>query len=330
MRPLFLSTLAWFLLTSCAAAAPGTKPPIVEQGTVQFCSVGDQKNVPERYRLAPHAFDYEMDLKTSLAGSGVDVFRVRFPSPVETQCVENNTVHGEYYRPRGAGPFPGVIVLDITGGDQKVSRTIATHLAQNGVAGFFVQMAYYGPRRPPGSPLRLLSTHYDHSMAAVRQTVLDLRRAAAWMEARKELDPKRLGILGTSLGSFMGTLAAEMEPRLSRVAVLLGGGGLVDAYYDLPQAAPFRWFWEGTGGTKASLARLIAPADPLTCAANLKDRKVLMLAASRDEIVPPRMAKALWKATGEQKIVWFDATHYGAVLYFLPAMTNIVEHFKAE
>ena len=38
----------------------------------------------------------------------------------------------------------------------------------------------------------------------------------------------------------MAALTAEMEPRLGRVAVLLGGGGFVDAYYDHPQAAPFR------------------------------------------------------------------------------------------
>ena len=40
-----------------------------------------------------------------------------------------------------------------------------------------------------------------------------------------ELDKERLGIMGTSLGSFMAALTAEMEPRYARVAVLLGGGG---------------------------------------------------------------------------------------------------------
>src|SRR5262249_50664297 len=150
---------------------------------------------------------------------------------------ENNTVHALYYRPDGPGPFPGVIVLDITAGDQTVSRAIATHLAQHKIAALFVQMAYYGPRRPPGTRLRLPSTDFHHTTAAVRQTILDVRDAAAWMASRPELDGKRLGILGTSLGSFIGSLAAEMEPRLGRVAVLLGGGGLVDGFYDHPQAA---------------------------------------------------------------------------------------------
>jgi len=306
------------------------EPARLEKGTVRFQPVGDQANIPERYRLAPNHFDFEMDLKNDLATIGVEVFRLRFPSPVVTEHKENNTVHAEYYRPKTEGPFPCVIVLDITGGDQSVSRTISTQLAQNKIAALFVQMAYYGPRRPPGSNLKLLSTSYNHTMAAIRQTVLDLRRATAWMESRPEIDSRRLGILGTSLGSFIGTLTAEMEPKLARVAVLLGGGGLVEAYYNDPRAASIRKAWEATGGTKAGLARAIAPADPLTCAANLKDRKVLILAAKRDDIVPPQMAEALWKATGQQKIVWFDCTHYGAVVHFPAAMEHIVAHFGAK
>jgi dienelactone hydrolase len=302
----------------------------VEKGTVHFRPVGDQQNVPPRYRLTDHSFPYEMDLKLALPNVEADVYRVRFPSPVVSATPENNTVHAEYYRPRRKGPFPCVIVLDITGGDQSLSRLIATLLAEQGIGGLFVQMAYYGPRRPEGSRLRLMSWNVFQTMDGVRQTVLDLRRAAAWMEARPEIDAKRLGILGTSLGSFMSALTAEMEPKLGRVAVLLGGGGFVDAYYDNPQGATFRKAWEALGGSKKKLADLIAPVDPITCAANLKDRKVLFIAGKRDEIVPPSATIALWEASGRQKIVWFDCTHYGAALYIVPALEHIVRHFGAE
>jgi dienelactone hydrolase len=317
--------LAPALLVLAVAASPAEP---IEKGTVQFSPVGDQKEIPDRYRLDARRFPYEMDLKNDLPDAGVRVFRLRFPSPVVSACPQNNTVHAEYYRPHGSGPFPGVIVLDITAGDQSVSRAISTQLARHGVAGLFVQMAYYGPRRPPGSSLRMVSTDYIQSLEAIRQTVLDLRCATAWMASRPELDSARLGILGTSLGSFIGTLTAEMEPRLTRVAVLLGGGGLVDGYYDHPQAAPFRAVWEACGGTRERLAKILAPVDPLTCAANLRDRKVLILAGKRDDIVPPKMAEALWVATGKQKIVWFDCTHYGAVVYFATALNVIVEHFQ--
>src|SRR5262249_1084923 len=160
-------------------------------------------------------------------------------------------------------------------------------LAQNRVAALFVQMAYYPPRRPPGSRLKLLSTDFARTADGVTQTVLDCRCAAAWLASRPEVDAKRVGILGTSLGSFMAALTGEMDARISRVAIMLGGGGLVDAYYDHPLAEKYRKPYEALGGTKAIIKALVAPFDPITCAANLRGRNVLMIAAKRDEVVPP-------------------------------------------
>jgi dienelactone hydrolase len=317
------------LTLSVSGPTRGGDPPAVEKGAVRFVPLGDQQEVPERYRLAAHEFPYELKRMRTLPASGLDVYHLTFPSPVTSPCPQNNTVHADYYRPHGRGPFPCVIVLDILAGDQRVARTIAAHLAQNGIAGLHVQMAYYGQRRPPGSRLRLLSPDLDQTLDAVRQTVLDLRRAAAWVEVRPEIDRHHLGIAGTSLGSFVAALTAEMEPRLGRVAVLLGGGGFVDAFYDDPRVALLRNVWEAFGGTREEITRLIAPADPITCAANLRGRKVLIIAARHDTVVPPRMAETLWQATGRQKIVWMNCNHYSAVLYIVPGLRHLVEHFRA-
>jgi dienelactone hydrolase len=317
----------WLLSTVALYAGD---PDKAAKGTFLFKPLDDQKNIPERYRLEERQFDYELSLKHDVPAADFAVYRLKFPSPVETALKENNTVHAEYYLPLGKGPFPAVIVLDIFGGDETVSRVIATHLAQHHIAALFVFMPYYGPRRTPGSNVRMFMPDIDHSMGAVRQTVLDLRAATAWLETRPEVDKKRLGILGTSLGSFMATLTAEMEPKLTRVGVLLGGGGVVDAYYDHPQGAAIRKAYEAIGGSKEKLAKAIAPADPLTCAANLKNRKVLMVCGKRDEVVPPKMAEALWKASGQQEIVWYDCGHYTAVFYLLAGLDHVVKHFNAE
>ena len=143
---------AWISLIVCTALLAEAAP---EKGTVHFRPVGDSKSIPERYILKAHNFDWEMSKKSELPNVRVEIYRLRFPSPVKTDCIENNTVHAEYYRPTGKGPFPGVIILDITAGDQMLSRSIATHFASNGIAGLFVQMVYYGPpacqRRPPAA-----------------------------------------------------------------------------------------------------------------------------------------------------------------------------------
>lgn len=325
MKRFVLAFVAFAFIHGAGTSAELAK---AEKGTITYRPACDQKNVPERYRLAEHKFDYELSLKNQMENSGVTVYRLTFPSPVKSDVKENNTVHAEFYVPKSDKPLPVVLLLDITAGDARVPRTIASYLAQQGVAGLFVYMPYYGPRRPPGCEKRLLSMNYRHSFEAVRQTVLDMRRAAAWLESRKEIDPKRLGILGTSLGSFMSALTAQMEPKFSHCVVLLGGGGLIDAFYDDPRAAEIKALWEKLGGTKDKLKSIFAPVDPITCAANLKGRKLLIIAAKKDEIVPPKMAELLWEATGKQKIVWYDCNHYSAVLYIVPALGEVVKHVK--
>jgi dienelactone hydrolase len=300
-----------------------------EAGQVTFRPAADEKGTPERYRLDEYAFAYKLEPKQELPVSGVEIYTLTFPSPVKSPHPENNTVYAEYYRPKGKGPFPAAIVLDILGGDQKVSRGIARHLAQNGVAGLFVQMAYYGPRRPPNGP-RLLTPNLEHTLGAIRQTVLDNRCAAAWLASRPEIDPKQLGIIGTSLGSFMAALTSAAEPRLNRVVLLLGGGGLVDAFYDHPKAKPYFQMLRVLGLSKDKLKAMIAPADPITYAERLKERSLLVIAASRDDVVPPSAAKALWEAAGKPKIIWIDATHVGAALYIFEVAGPIVGHFKGK
>ncbi|MBX7103679.1 MAG: alpha/beta hydrolase family protein [Gemmataceae bacterium] len=303
--------------------------PAADAGTFRYEPVADQGGLPERYRLAARDFTYRLEDWHTLPVCQVVMQRLTFPSPVVSPHECNNTVHAEYYRTTAPGRRPSVVVLDITGGNQELSRSIATFLAQNRINALFVQMAYYGPRRPSEGKVRLLSTDIPRTLDAVRQTVFDVRVAGNWLASRPENDPARVGILGTSLGSMMAALCAETEPRFARSALLLGGGGLVDAFYDHPQAKPYRTAYELLGGKKERVKELIAPADPLTLADRLKGRDVLMLNASRDEIVPPSATTALWEAAGRPKIRWFDTTHYGAIIFFPTMLRVVVDYYNA-
>jgi dienelactone hydrolase len=320
-----LPAVCVFVLAATPALAD-RKP--AETGKVAFKPTDDQAATAACYRLDPCEFTYELKRKRELPVSGIEIYDLTFPSPVKTKYPENNTVYAEYYLPKGEGPFPGVIILDILDGSQVVSRGIASVLAANGIAGLCVQMPYYGPRRPAEGRVRLLSADVPHTLAAIQQAVLDNRSAAAWLASRSEIDAKKLGIHGTSLGSFVAALTAAAEPRLNNVSLMLGGGDLVEAYWDNPRAKPFFTALSAFGADKETIKRAIAQADPITYAANLKNRNLLMIAASRDDVVPPAAARSLWEATGKQKIVWLNATHVGAAMYLFDATDHIVKHFK--
>jgi dienelactone hydrolase len=313
-----------FLASLPAAAADRRE----ETGTFRFDPRDDESaGVAERYRMPARDFPYRLSLRHDLKHTGVRVYDLTFPSPVKTEVPENNTVHCELFLPAGKGPFPAAIVLDILQGNALVARGECMWMAQHGVAGMVVYMAHYGPRRAPNGDTRLISTDIPKTIDGVKQTVLDCRAAVAWLASRPEFDSKNLGVLGTSLGSMVGAIVAANEPRIKNVCLLLTGGGLVDAYYDHPKARPYRPIVDALGG-KLTLKLLIGPVDPITYAKRLKEKNLLMICASRDDIVPPKAAQALWEAAGRPRILWVDATHVGAALFLMPVLREATEHLR--
>lgn len=287
--------------------------------------------IVERYRLKEYSGEYKLALRYDLRHSGVAVYDLTFPSPVKSNIPENNTVYAQYFVPRGKekGKVPAVIVLDIMQGNQVIARSEAMWLAQNGVAALVVVLPYYNERRPPNSRMKLVSTDIPRTLEGIRQGVLDCRCAAMWLASRPEVDADSLGMVGTSLGSFLTALTAANEPRIKNVCLILGGGGLVDAYYDHPKAKPVTEWIDLLGG-KNFVKKLIAPVDPITYAAQLKDKNLLMIAAKNDEIVPPKAARALWEVTGKQRIVWLDAGHITAAFYTMSVLCEIRDHVRGK
>jgi cephalosporin-C deacetylase-like acetyl esterase len=309
------------------AADPGLK---AGGGSFKIDGTDDEKaGVAERYRMPARDIEYKLSLRHDMKHTGVRVFDLTFPSPVKTDIPENNTVYCELFLPPGEGPFPVAIVLDILQGNALIARGQCMWMAQHGVAGMVVYMAHYGPRRPPDSKVRLISTDVFKSIDGVKQTVLDCRCAVAWLASQSEFDRDNIGLAGTSLGSLVGAIVSANEPRIKNVCLMLTAGGLVDAFYDHPKAEPYRPIVDAVGG-RFTLKLLIAPVDPLTYAKQLKDKNLLMICASRDDILPPSAAKRLWEATGKPKIVWFDCTHVGTAVFTMPLLKEMTEHLRGK
>jgi dienelactone hydrolase len=318
LRPALLA----LLLASPAAAA--------EKGTIAVPADDAKAPVAERFRLAqPYSGEYALRTRYALRHSGVTVYDLTFPSPVKSDIDANNTVYAQYFVPNGGAKCPAVIVLDIMQGNQMIARGEAMWLAQHGVAALVVVLPHYNERRAPGSTVKLVSTDIPRTMDGIRQGVLDCRVAAAWLAQRPEVDAERLGMVGTSLGSFLSALTSANEPRIKSVCLLLGGGGLVDAYSDHPKAKPVTDVIDALGG-KNFVKKLIAPVDPITYAEQLKGKRVLLIAAKNDEIVPPKAAQQLWEATGKPRIVWLDAGHITAGFFAMSVLCEVRDHVRGK
>ena len=304
---------------------------VAAKGEVAFEKGAAEERVPQLFQLDSHTFSFETEF--SHGGPKFQMHRVTFPSPVVTDVEENNTVHAEYFQPAGEGPFPAAVVLHILGGDFLLAETVASHLARNGVAALFVKMPFYGPRRRAGSPRRMISEDPRETVKGMTQAVLDIRRAAAWLGARPEVDPENLGVTGISLGGIMSALSASGEPRLKNVAVFLGGGNFGELIWsnDTRQAQAFRERWLAGGETKESFIEAIRPVDPITYGRLLQGRRVLMIAAKNDEVIPPDCATALWESIGkEPELVWIDAGHYSAIKYLPRELIRLEKFFQGK
>jgi dienelactone hydrolase len=297
-------------------------------GLAQFEAGSGEKHVPVPFQQDSHEFRYEA--KFVRFSGPVRVFDVTFPSPIETEIESNNTVHGQYFQPAGAGPFPGVVVLHILGGEFALSQMIANALARQGVGALFIKMPYYGERRSPESRRRMISRDPHETVESMTQAVLDIRRAATWLEHRPEIADDRLGVTGISLGGIMSALSAAAEPRFRKVAIYLGGGKLAESLWELdhPDARRFRAQWLADGGTRASFVRTLMPVDPVTYGHLLKDRQVLLVAAKNDEIIPPAATVALWESMGQVgELIWLDAGHITAAKYLLGEVQRLGRFF---
>jgi Prolyl oligopeptidase family len=300
----------------------------VEHGEVVFHPAPEESSVPDLFRLKPEAFGYEIELV--LERPHYRVSRLRFPSPITTPSPENNVVHAEFFEPVG---FPGrraaVVVLHILGADFPLSRYVAARLADRGVAALFLKLPYYGERRPSGGPgpvpVRFLSADIERTMTSMRQGVCDVRRALCWLASRNNIDPRRLGVTGISLGGIVASLTVAVDPAAREGVFLLAGGDLSRILWGMPETRKFRQAWEASGKTIDDLKTLTAPYDPLTYASRLSGKRLLMIAGKVDEVVPPASTLALWNASGRPKILWYDCGHYSAIGYLLPAIRESLD-----
>jgi dienelactone hydrolase len=310
--------------------------PKQREGAVDYRPSATDDRVAERFRLAAHRFTFKEQV-VSEQGARIIASKVTFPSPVVTPHESNNTVHCEYFRPAAlsekgspAKRYPAVVVLHILGGDFPLSRLFCKGLANRNVGALFVKMPYYGPRRPQGVNVRMISHDPRESVAGMTQAILDIRRAAAWLAAQDEVDPAQLGVFGISLGGITACLAATAEPRFAKVCPILAGGDISQIAWESPELARVRQKWIEKGETKESIVELLKSIDPVTYAENVRGRSILMFNASRDEVIPRRCTDSLWQAFGKPPIIWYEAGHYTAIFHLLDVVQQTAAFFQPD
>lgn len=322
----FLLAFAWI-----AQGAELEPLSIAERGEFRFVPQAHEKEVPERFRLTEKAFKYESNVLPFSAKTR-SVTEVRFPSPITTEHECNNTVHTELYLPQGKsrrdGKMPGVVVLHILGGDFSLSRLFCNALANEGVAALFVKLPYYGPRRPPNSSRRMISEDPKETLEGMTQAIADIRTATAFLASHDFIDADRLGIFGISLGGITGSLALAIDPQISSGCLMLAGGDLGTIAWESKELDKVRKKWLEKGGTQQEFLSILSDIDPVKYGQRVSGKKILMLNATEDEVIPKACTESLWQSFGKPEIVWYNGGHYSVIRHLPAAIVSVQRFFR--
>jgi dienelactone hydrolase len=125
------------------------------------------------------------------------------------------------------GRVPAVVVLHGTGGTKEGQRGWCADLARKGMIGLAIDARYHGERAPGAKGAAAYNEAIARAWKAKPEemehpfyydTVWDLWRLVDYLATRPEVDAKRLGMIGFSMGGIQTWLAASVDERV-RVSV---------------------------------------------------------------------------------------------------------------
>jgi cephalosporin-C deacetylase-like acetyl esterase len=195
--------------------------------------------------------------------------------------------------PVGVKAAPCVVLLHGLGGRKEDVALLGVALARRGYASFAIDAAGHGERpKIDGKPVSELTLPEFRQMAG--QTIVDLRRAVDFLETRNEVDGKRVGFLGVSLGGILGAVFASDEPRIKGAALWAAGGDwgklITRSQHEFAQR-----FRKRGAVNEAEIEAVMKDVDPLNCVGR-SSSPVLLINGDSDTTVPSVCSEALYDA----------------------------------
>jgi cephalosporin-C deacetylase-like acetyl esterase len=195
-------------------------------------------------------------------------------------------------------PLPVVILLHGLGDRKTVDYIEVGHkyFSEAGYAVFRIDIDNHGERKVYDYDFDLIDGYRYWTRDLVSQTVFDLRRAIDFLETRAEIDSKRIGLFGISLGGVIGTVFAGVDERVKVPVIALAGGNLTLMF--------------GLDAVTDEARDFFSIIDPINFVENISPRPLLMINAENDEVIAPVTSKMLFrKAKKPKEIKWFPSKH---------------------
>ncbi len=306
-----------------------------------------ERRHPELFptNVRPETLAQEAELKRRATEGELDEAEfLRFTSPVATPYPENDLVNARWYPTRadaqtGESPRKAMIVMPQWNADAFSHNVLCTLFNRFGVSALRLSKPYHDIRRPAELERSdyAVSSNIGRTVAAARQAVVDIRCCVDWLVSQGY---EQIGVLGTSLGSCYGFLAAAHDARLRVCAFNHVSASFGDVVWTGQSTRHIRAAMEAAGLTQERLRALLSGVSPsqymerFASTARDKARRTLVVHATYDltfleqysrqllhsfqELAIPYESRVLpcgHYTTGEAPYKFMDGWYLGSFVY---------------
>lgn len=205
-----------------------------------------------------------------------------------------------------AAKAPVIIICHGVGANKSDFTELAVALSQRG---FFVLLFDFRAHGESGDKRSSLGHHEQKDVAA----------ALDFLRTRTEVDPKRIGIYGFSMGASTAILAAARTHAFSAVVADSAFASLKDlarsavtGFYHLPS---FPFLHLAVLGYELYFQTAIDNISPVSVIKDLSPTPVFIIAGDGDRLIPAENGRKLFAAAKEPKELWIipNADHGGTL-----------------
>ncbi len=269
--------------------------------------------------------DRTPDFSTNKIGKirDVDIFDMRFPSPVHTQYEENNTAYGYYFRGSSRRDAISIILLHGWGRKSlKAEKKFALKLAREGINCFMMKLPLHFERAPGGmwSGKYILTGDVIRTVEVMRQHVIEIRMVSSWLRERSG----KVGIVGMSIGGMIAHLAMAVETFDMGVTILAGGNNAGIIWEGISTKA-VKDGLVNIGIDREQASRIFRIVNPTVMAKYNKTKNLFMINGLYDEVVPVKYTIELWEELGRPRIKWYPCAHVSIAFFMRNVMNNVMQ-----
>jgi len=291
---------------------------------------------PTNVRPETLAQDAEMKRRAA-AGLLEEADFLRFTSAVATPYPENDQVNARWYpaTPKPGRPKQALIVMPQWNADAISHNALCEIANRFGVSALRLSKPYHDIRRPAELERSdyAMSANIGRTLSACRQAVADIRSCMDWLETQGYT---QFGVLGTSLGSCYGFIAAAHDPRLRVCAFNHASTWFGDVVWEGQSTRHVQAGFAEAGLTQDQVRQLFLGISPMSYMERFAEpqRRVLVVHATYDLTFPLHLSLDVLKnfdrcgvdyvskvlpcghyTSGETPYKYMDGWYLGSFLY---------------